>query len=133
MEGRGGGGREGEGEGGKTAHGVAMSFLRSEAFQDMAELQELLLATCFERVAMALPHRYVYVVSEVDCRSLSLPPSPFLLAPSYSAPFTFSLLPFFLFLPTFLPPPPSLYLLFPPSPLSSFQPENPQTDSPELH
>lgn len=57
VEGRGGG----EGEGGKTAHGVAMSFLRSEAFQDMAELQELLLATCFERVAMALPRRYVYM------------------------------------------------------------------------
>ena len=67
VEGRGGRGGEGEGEGGKTAHSVAMSFLRSEAFQDMAELQELLLATCFERVAMALPHRYVYGVSEVDC------------------------------------------------------------------
>ena len=48
----------GERGGGRTGWEIALGFLHSEAFQDMRQLQELLLATCFERTALALPKRF---------------------------------------------------------------------------
>lgn len=42
---------------GQTVQEVALSFLHSVSFQDMRLLQELLLSTCFEKAAIALPKR----------------------------------------------------------------------------